>query len=182
MPLHASRRSPGFPFAATIVIVIEAEPTSETLADGVLRTDTSHFPVVLLSWHGNPTVESVEITREWLDRMLDRAKRESTKLYLINDTSDAQVPKPQLRRSLSSLVHHLHDNHGDTLLGGSVIVPSALLRATFIMVSALARLDVGFRPAKGLDQALERAFAALDEAGVERPASLEELARGRSTG
>lgn len=158
-------------------------PTAETLADGVLRTETSHFPVVILRWRGDPTVAAVEACREWLDRMISRAASTSTKLYLINDTSDSGRPSPTIRRELSALIHHLA-KHPDRahLLGGAVIVPGAILRATFSMVIALARIDLGFRPVKSMDQALERALRVLADAGVEVPASLERLARGDSTG
>lgn len=161
----------------------ETEPTAEILADGVLRTDTSHFPVVILGWHGDTTMESVEVCREWLDRMLERAARESTKLYLINDTSDSGRPAPEIRKELSKIPHYLaaHE-HRQHLIGGAVIVPGTILRATFIMVTALARLDVGFRPVKSMEHALERAFGALGDAGVEVPDSLEQLARQDSTG
>lgn len=162
---------------------MSSEPIGRTvLADGALHVDETHFPVVMLKWFGAPSRAAVEAYRAAVARAVERARGESTRIFIIGDPSEAERPGPEARRELSQLATHIADEHGDRLLGGATIIPNALMRAAFIMVMSMSRRSLGFRPVKGLDRAVALAFEALDAAGIERPPTLVELARGRPTG
>ncbi|MEM9453865.1 MAG: hypothetical protein AAGF11_06775 [Myxococcota bacterium] len=132
-----------------------------------------HFPVLIPTWFGNPSVPSVERFIDWLDRMAARAKQEGTKVVLMGDLTQAQRPSPEVRRALAHALDRFHGRNGDGFLGGSTIIGQPLMRAVVIMVLALTRTQINFRPVKSLAAAFERTRRLLDAAGIAWPEGLD---------
>ena len=65
------------------------------------------------------------------------------------------------------------NKHPGRLLGVTTIVGPPMMRAVIIMVLALTRDKLNWKPVKNLQQALERSFSLLDEAKVSRPEGLD---------
>lgn len=138
-----------------------------------MHLNAEHFPVLLPTWFGNPSVPSVECFIDWLDRMAARAKQEGTKVVLMGDLTQAQRPTPEVRRALARSLDRFEARNGDGFIGGSTIIGQPLMRAVVTMVLALTRVKIDFRPVKSLAAAFERTRRLLDAAGIPWPEGLD---------
>ena len=138
------------------------------------------FPVLIATWFGLPAVGTVERYIAWLERMAARAADEDTRLVIIGDVTRLEDrPGPEVRAEMAAAIEGLQARNPGRFLGGSTIVGSPLMRAVLLMVMALTRRALDLKPVKDFEQALERTFELLDEAGIPRPAGLD-LASYRS--
>lgn len=141
--------------------------------DGAIYFDARHFPVVFITWFGVISKAGLSIYSEWIDRMASRAREESTRMFMVEDINECELPTPEVRRALAHTLKQLAGRHGNLYLGGSMILPSAFMRAAFTIVKVLSGNLLDYKPVKGLDDAVARGFAMLDAAGLERPRGLD---------
>jgi hypothetical protein len=144
------------------------------LPEVALHLDARWFPVLVATWFGRTTVGAVERYAAWLDRMGVRAEAEGTRLVILGDTTRLEDrPGPDVRTAMAATIEGLQARHPGRFLGGSTIVAQPVMRAVLLMVLALTRRALDIKPVKDFEQALERTFALLDEAGIPRPAGLD---------
>ena len=163
----------GKPYTGIIRPVLDSNIKTIAFDDGAAHFDARYFPVVLITWFGVISEPGIQIYSEWVDRMASRASEESTRMFLIEDISDCERPTPEVRRLLGRTLTQLAKRHGTLYLGGSMIIPSAFMRAAFTIVKVLAGNLLDYKPVKCVEDAMERAFSMLDEAGIERPEDLD---------
>lgn len=158
----------------------DADIETIVLPEVALHLDARWFPVLIVTWFGLPVIGGVERYVTWLDRMAARAKVEDTRLVILGDTTRLEErPGPEVRAEMAAAIEGLQARHPGRFLGGSTIVAQPVMRAVLLMVLALTRRVLDMKPVKDFEQALERTFALLDEAGIPRPAGLD-LASYRS--
>ena len=147
----------------------EADPDIEcvVLPAVAVHLSARHFPVIIATWFGTHL-------SAWFERMCARAEAEGTKIVFIGDTTDMeQQPGPEVRRTMAQGIQRVLTKHPGRLLGVTTIVGPPMMRAVIIMVLALTRDKLNWKPVKNLQQALERSFSLLDEAKVSRPEGLD---------
>jgi hypothetical protein len=160
--------------------VPDADIETIVLPEVALHLDARWFPVLIVTWFGHPVVGGIDRYVAWLDRMAARARAEDTKLVILGDTSRLEDrPGPEVRTAMAAAIEGLLARNPGRFLGGSTIVAQPVMRAVLLMVLALTRRVLDMKPVKDFEQALERTFALLDEAGIPRPAGLD-LASHRS--
>ncbi len=143
--------------------------------DGVaLHLSAVHFPVLMVTWFGTSTGESVRRYAQWLGRMGDRAEVEGTQFVLLGDTTSLESrPGPEVRRVLLQVVDQIAADYPQSFLGGTTVMTHPLMRAALIMVMTLSRRPFEMKAARDMTQAIERTFELLDAAGVPRPPGLD---------
>lgn len=143
------------------------------LDDGAIHFDARYFPVLFVTWFGVISEPGVEIYRDWVGLMASRARDESTRMFVVEDITESELPTPDVRKNLARTLKQMAEIHGDLYLGGAMILPHAFMRAAFTIVKTLSGRMLDYKPVKGLEAALERAFSALDAAGIARPEGLD---------
>lgn len=156
-----------------IARVVDPDVKPVVLEDGAVHFDARCFPIVFITWFGVISEPGVRIYSEWIDRMASRAAEGSTRMFLIEDISECELPTPEVRQVLGRTLKALSDRHGKLYLGGSMILPSAFMRAAFTIVKMLSGNTLDYKAVKGLEDAMARAYAMLDAAGLARPERLD---------
>lgn len=154
----------------------EPDPDIEcvVLPEVAVHLSARHFPVIIATWFGVPNPAVITHLSAWFERMCTRAEAEGSKVVFIGDTTDMeQQPGPEVRRAIAEGVQRVLAQHPGRLLGITTIVGPPMMRAVIIMVLALTRDKLNWKPVKNLQQALERSFALLDEAKIPRPEGLD---------
>lgn len=140
-------------------------------AEGSIVFNSEHFPVLFVTWFDAPTPALVEAYVRWLLEISARARDEQNQFLIIGDTTRlSERPSPTIRRQMAEAVNRLHDH---ALLGVLTIIDSAMMRTAVKMTIYLTRGSIPITPVKSLDEALTRALAMLDEAGIQHPESLD---------
>jgi len=156
--------------------VREPDPDVETvvLPEVALHLSAQHFPVLIATWFGVPTPPVVDHLAAWLERMCARAEAEDTRVTFLGDTSGMeQQPGPEVRRAIAVGIERVLARYPGRFIGVTTIVGPPMMRAVIIMVLALTRSKLNWKPVKDMPQALARSFALLDEAGIPRPRGLD---------
>jgi len=156
--------------------VAEADTDIEcvVLPEVAVHLSAQHFPVIIATWFGTPNQQIVTHLGTWFERMCARAEAENTKVVFIGDTTGMeQQPGPEVRREIASGIQRVVAQYPGRLLGVTTIVGPPMMRAVIIMVLALTRDKLNWKPVKNLPQALERSFALLAEVGIARPKGLD---------
>lgn len=68
-----------------------------------IATDDTYFPILVATFVGAPTEETIRPYFAWLDRMLARAARERVPLVNVTDSGLSGVPSAQARRLIADL-------------------------------------------------------------------------------
>ncbi|MEM7152581.1 MAG: hypothetical protein AAF799_07055 [Myxococcota bacterium] len=144
-----------------------------TSAQASIVFNSEHYPILFVTWFGMPTSAVVHGYTEWLGRMAERARREGNRFVVIGDTTDmGGRPGPETRRVLAEGIDRVTAEVGDTFLGSLTIIDGAFMRAVITMTLYLTRRGLTLIPVRSLAEALPKAFAMLEEAGVPGPTGL----------
>ena len=143
-------------------------------AEGSIVFNSEHHPVLFVTWFGAPTTAVVDAYSKWLSELSARARDEQTRFVIIGDSTRlSERPNPTIRRQMAEAVNRFEDDANNALLGVLTIIDSAMMRTAIKMTVYLTRGTFPIAPVKDLDEALTRAFALLDEAGLPRPEGLD---------
>lgn len=156
------------------IIVSVGTLESYASTEGSIVFNAEHYPVLFVTWFGVPTSSVVEAYSKWLHELSARAHHENRRFVIIGDTTRlSERPSPTIRRHMAEAVNRFNDAAGDKLLGVVTIIDSVMMRAAIKMTIYLTRRTIPITPVSSLDEAMARAFALLDEAGVPHPEGLD---------
>ena len=143
-------------------------------APGVmLHLSARHFPVLIVTWFGMPSVGVAERYVDWIDRMAARAKEEGTKVVILGDTTDSGQPSPEVRRAMARALERLAERNGDGFIGGTTIINNPFVRAAITIVLTLVRAKIDFKPVRSVEAAFERIQDLLHREGIPWPEGLD---------
>jgi len=150
-------------------------------AGGAVTLDARWFPVVIATWSGTTDVGHVDTYNAWLDAQVARARRERTRIALINDGLDSVRPSAAVRQRFVASSRTRAVEQRDCVVSSFVVVRGAFLLG--VIASVLSMLGIGVRLSTVADTrvALERSLARLDALGVPRPAGLDPASYVRPT-
>ncbi len=163
----------------TIRAVSDPDIKPVVLDDGAIYFDARYFPVLFVTWFGVISEPGVKIYSEWVGRMANRAHEGSTRMFVVEDITDSELPTPDVRKMLADTLKQMAELHGDLYLGGAIIIPNTFMRAAFTIVKTLSGRLLDYKPVGGLDEAMARGFAMMDAAGIARPAGLDAVSLRR---
>ncbi len=149
-------------------------------SDDAIVLDTTHFPVVMSTWFGRASAETVRPFYAALGAALERARREGLVLINVVDSAHAEVPSADVRRLISELTETWEkDGAGPDTVRAFVVVENAAIRGVLQVLSwmhptgAMKSVNVA-----SLDAAVKAAIEALRATGQETPSG---FAVGRLT-
>lgn len=140
-------------------------------SDDAIVLDTTHFPVVLSTWFGRASAESVRGFYAALEVALERAKREGKLLINVVDSAHAEVPTAEVRRLISELTEVWEKNGaGPDTVKAFVVVENAAIRGVLQVLSWMHPTG-GMKSTNvpSLDAAVRAACDAIRERGQEPP-------------
>jgi len=154
--------------------LVMSDVETHASAEAAIVLSAEHYPVLLITWFGDPTLATAEAYASWLERMARRARAAGDDFVIVGDTSRVRSKaSPELRQNMASGLETFQQIAGDHLLGVFTVVTNGVTRTIIRMTLYLTRRKLPFTPAKTMDEALNLALARLDEAGVPRPAGLD---------
>ena len=134
--------------------------------------DETWFPVVIATWYGKASEESVRAYYERLGAALARAQAEGLVLVNVVDSAKAEVPSAEIRRLITELTVVWEKQGADpTTVRAFVVIESAAIRG---VIHVLNWLHGGMRSVNvaSLEQAVAASIEALRAAGQPVPAGL----------
>lgn len=139
--------------------------------DDAIVIDTTHFPIVISTWFGRASPESVRPFYAELQRSLDRARRERTLLISLVDSAHAQAPSADVRRLISELTETWEKNGAaPTTVRAIVVVENAAIRGVLQVLSWMhATGSMKSDNVASLDAAVSAATSALRGGGHDVP-------------
>ncbi len=133
-----------------------------------------HLPVVFVTWFGRPSSKAVETYAEWMVEQARRAHESQSPFIIIGDTTAVDGhPGPVLRRQMANVLNDVRKAAGESLLHIFTVIDNMTLRTIVKMTTFLIRRELPSMAVRDLEDALNRAFQVLDEAGVPRPEGLD---------
>ena len=144
------------------------------LRDGTAAVvcDARALPIVFVTWFGEPTEKLVDAYYDWHGPLLTRVKSAGGRLALVTDTFATDRPTPKVRKRIVERLKRLGTDATTHTVVSTLVVENAVIRSVLVALSwidaQMADSVVVSTPAK----AVETCFAALDRAGVARPAGL----------
>ncbi|MBN8616220.1 MAG: hypothetical protein J0L92_36860 [Deltaproteobacteria bacterium] len=139
--------------------------------DDVIVLDTTHFPVVLSTWFGRASAESIRPFYAALDTALERARREGKLLVNVVDSAQAEVPTAEVRRLISELTDAWEKKGaGPDTVKAFVVVENAAIRGVLQVLSWM-HPSGGMKSVNvpSLAAAVTAAIEAMRERGIEPP-------------
>jgi hypothetical protein len=136
--------------------------------------DDRFFPLVVTKWTGLASIEAVREHFVDLDRLLQRALDEKTKLVQVTDLLTTEAPPALTRKAISELSDKQVERFSSVLLRPSyVAMDNILLRGTLIAINWVSRNAINIEPYATLTLALKAGLERLDREGLPRPAGLD---------
>lgn len=136
--------------------------------------DDRFFPLVINRWTGLASIESVREHFTELDRLLQRALDEKTKLVQVTDLLSTEAPPALTRKAISELSDKQVERFASVLLRPSyVAMDNILLRGTLIAINWVSRNAINIEPYATMALALKAALERMDREGLPRPAGLD---------
>ncbi|MBL8741770.1 MAG: hypothetical protein JNK04_11770 [Myxococcales bacterium] len=136
----------------------------EVLRDGecVVFLNDDHPNVLIVTWTGAATLQSVERFYAWCRTHIAEAEAAGRKLVLVNDAIDAERPEAAVREAFAR--HHLTSN---TVVAAPVVLTSALVRGAMTAVGwIMGDRMKGVSACATMQEAFELARASLAECNV----------------
>lgn len=132
--------------------------------------DSRAWPIVFATWFGAATEKLAEHYFEQQTRLFDRARREGQPFILISDTFAATRPSATARKRIAELTTAQPADVPGLSLSSYIVIENALIRGAVTALRWVTTSMDASETVESIDVAIERALAALDEAGVARPA------------
>jgi hypothetical protein len=140
--------------------------------DGAVIGDIRHFPVLIVTWFGEPTEHLVRRYFGWSDDVARHAIARGQRYVIISDNSRARRPPPTVRKIVSKLIDDGPAAATDCVIETFVVFESALVRGAVTAMQWLSMKDWNLRTAATVQLAVEGALKAVDDYGLPRPARL----------
>lgn len=136
--------------------------------------DDRFFPLVITKWVGMATTEMVRDHFAELDRLLQRAVDQGTKLVQVSDSLLTEAPPALTRKAVSELSDKQYERFSSVLLRPSyAAMDSILLRGTLIAINWVSRSAISIEPYPTMSAALRAGLERMDREGLPRPANLD---------
>ncbi len=134
-----------------------------------LVVDDSHYPILIVTWFGEPTHGLAHVYQRWEVEQRERAKASGTRLVSLNDGTHATRPSPSVRKIFSEF--EVPD--ASLVLKSVVVVTNPLIRGgitaiKWVVGDKFANVDLVDSSAA----AIARCFEILDQHDIARPKGL----------
>lgn len=128
------------------------------------------FPIVCSTWRGSPSTQVIERYYDWLDAVVQRAKREATAVVNITDAGLSGVPDASVRRMIAERTKDFDFARATKGFRAVTIVENAVIRG---VMNALAwmhgDMEMKSYTVASRKDAIEQAQAWLRGVGVVSP-------------
>ncbi len=140
---------------------------------GGVVLDARWFPVVIGTWWGEPSPALLDALYAWVDRMLERAREEGTKVVLVFDALDVTRASSAMRRRLAAESDARQGLLRERVLGIFVVVRGAFVLGLVAAILSIVRPSMRLSSFASPEAALERALVKLLHARVPFPVGLD---------
>lgn len=145
-----------------------------TSGETSLTLDSRYFPIVVGTWVGAMTTQTVRTGTAWVDRMAERARREDVAFVLISDTTRlTEKPRVELRNEFAACIDRINEHDPGRFLRLVVVVRHRMMRAFLAMLLWMLKRKFRISTTGTIDDALTTARALLEAAGVPHPEGLD---------
>lgn len=151
-----------------------ADPDLQYLFDGgsSVVLDARYWPVVFATWFDEPTEALVKRYFDAHAVLLERGRVNREPIVLVTDTFATKQPSAKARKLIADLTNAQPAYAATITVGSIIVIESAILRGVvtalqWILPRMAESVNVG-----SVGAAIERAFAILDQNGIQRPGSL----------
>jgi hypothetical protein len=151
-------------------LVIVREGTSSVVLD------SRAWPVVITTWFGTPTEVLVDRYFDQHATVLERARKNSDRIVLISDTFATERPTATARKRIADRTSAHAKVAQSITLASFIVIENALIRGAVTALSWIIPSMDENELVDSIETAIDRGLAALDAAGIARPAGL----RGRT--
>ncbi len=134
--------------------------------------DIRHFPVLIVTWFGEPTEPLVRAYFAWSDEVAREAHANGQRYAIISDNSHALRPSPTVRKLIATLIDEGPAAKTDRVVASFAVFESALVRGAVTAMQWLSRQSWNLHTTATVQHAVEGALDALAEQGIQRPAHL----------
>jgi len=150
-------------------------PTTLSFREGdrAVLADGRYFPILWVTWWGEPNEALIRRYFEWNDAMILRAMAERVKFAHITDARQTGFPPPTVRKLVAELTEASPLEASDLNLGTFLVHESALLRGAVTAIQWLSKRDFKVVPIPDLRGGVVRALEALAKANIARPPGLD---------
>lgn len=135
--------------------------------------DDRYEPIFVTTWQGLTTIEAAKWGLEQQGLVAAELARRGRRMVAVSDATGVEGATPEVRRYFAQHADTLARTNGDTLLASYVVLANPLVRGVFTAVGWLSETARRVRTAATVSEALERALADLDAAGIPRPTRLD---------
>ena len=133
--------------------------------DAELVLDDRLSPILIATWFGSATAQTVQAFEVWLDERIAEARARGERLTLINDSIDADRPKPEARRRFTE-----HEFDSEVLIALPAVITNPLVRGAITAIGwVLGDKMKAVSSWASLPEAFEFARGALRDAGARPP-------------
>lgn len=144
-----------------------------TADDACVFVDDFYAPVLMSHWYGVSDVPAVERFARWHDAQIERARVAGKKIVLVSDARFCGRPTAEVRKFFADWAAAQTAGQRETLLGILAVVPGAAVRGALTVIGWVSEDVRRVTPVATVPEAIEKALAMLDAAGIERPAKLD---------
>lgn len=139
--------------------------------------DERHHPVIVTTWFGEATIDTVDQYYDWLGPRLAKARARGERLVLLNDTFAVERPTPMVRKRLAEKTKAQNQDHGRAMVGSVVVIESALIRGAVTALGWILPSLADSEFVGSLEEAIDRSIAILDREGIRAPSGLRSYRR-----
>ena len=135
--------------------------------------DDRYAPVLISIWRGRSELENVKWHWAEHNAIIEEFVRRGQRFVLVSDASEAERPSPTVRKFFADSSDASPKEWADFTLANYVVFTSAVMRGTLTAISWVSERAARIKTAASVQEAIERALADLDAAGIPRPAGLD---------
>ena len=139
---------------------------------GTVYLDHSHYPILISTWIGDPTVAICRTFSAWHVGFLQNACRSGQRIIAIADSTRTGQASSAVRHYFAEWTSSQTDELREANLMTLVVVPNPVVRGVLAAIGWVSSAARDITPVPTREMAIERALRLLDLHGIARPVTL----------
>ncbi len=164
-----SKRDPRRRFGYRVRVV----PSRHNSGNATVIVDDRYLPVLISVWSGQANMETARWFKAENQTQMEAIVARGQPYVMISDASNAERPQPAVRKYFAELSDDAVEGSEALSLGNYVVITNAVIRGALTAIGWISERAARMTSVASMQEAIERALADLDAAGVPRPPGLD---------